>query len=99
MRMMLKIMIPTDAGNRAIKDGSLSEILEAAMSTLKPEASYFLAEGGLRTAIIFFDMTDSADIPSIVEPLFMGIDAEIELLPVMNADDMRKGLKAAMEAM
>ena len=99
MRMMLKIIIPTDAGNQAIKDGSLPRVLETAMSTLKPEASYFLAEGGLRTAMIFFDMTDSADIPSIVEPLFMGIEAEIELLPVMNADDLRKGLKAAMDAM
>ena len=29
----------------------------------------------------------------------MGIDAEVELLPVMNADDLRKGLKAAMDAM
>jgi hypothetical protein len=45
-----------------------------------------------------FDMRDSADIPPIVEPLFMGIDAEVELLPVMNVDDLRKGLKAAMAA-
>ena len=97
--MMLKVMIPTDAGNRAIEDGSLPRVLEGAMSTLDPEAAYFLAEGGLRTALIFFDMTESADIPSIVDPLFMGIEAEIELLPVMNADDMRKGLKAAMDAM
>jgi hypothetical protein len=57
-----------------------------------------VAENGLRTAMIFFDMRDSADIPGIVEPLFLGIDAELELLPVMNADDLRKGLKAAMEA-
>ena len=33
------------------------------------------------------------------EPLFMGIDAEVELLPVMNAADLRKGLKSAMDAM
>ena len=58
-----------------------------------------MAEDGVRTAMIFFDMLDSSDIPSIVEPLFMGIDAEVELLPVMNADDLRKGLKNAMEAM
>jgi hypothetical protein len=99
MRMMLKILIPTEAGNRTIKDGTLPKILEGAMSRLKPEAAYFVAESGLRTALIFFDMRDSADIPSIVEPLFMGIDAEVELLPVMNADDLRTGLKAAMEAM
>ena len=44
-------------------------------------------------------MHDSSDIPAIVEPLFMGLDAEVELLPVMNTDDLRKGLKNAMEAM
>ena len=99
MRMMLKIIIPTEAGNRTIKDGTLPKILEGAMSRLKAEAAYFVAEDGVRTAMIFFDMRDLADIPGVVEPLFMGIDAEVELLPVMNADDMRRGLKAAMEVM
>jgi hypothetical protein len=99
MRMMLKIIIPTDSGNRAIKDGTLAKLLEGTMSRLEAEAAYFVAEDGLRSAMIFFDMRDSSDIPRIVEPLFMGIDAEVELLPVMNADDLRKGLKAATEAM
>ena len=44
MRMMLKIVIPTETGNQAIKDGSLHKILESAMSKLKPEAAYFLPE-------------------------------------------------------
>jgi len=99
MRMMLKIIIPTEAGNRTIKDGSLPKVLEATMSKLNAEASYFVAQDGLRNAMIFFDMRDSSDIPSIVEPLFIGLDAEVELLPVMNADDLRQGMKAAMEAM
>ena len=98
MRMMLKIMIPTEAGNRTIKDGSLPKVLEGAMARLNAEAAY-VAENGVRTAMIFFDMRNSSDIPAIVEPLFMGIDAEVELLPVMNADDLREGLKNAMEAM
>ena len=88
-----------EAGNRTIKDGSLPKILEGAVARLKAEAAYFVAEDGVRTAMIFFDIHDSSDIPAIVEPLFMGIDAEVELLPVMNADDLRKGLKNAMEAM
>jgi hypothetical protein len=40
MRMMLKIIIPTEAGNRTIKDGTLSEILEGAMNRLRAEAAY-----------------------------------------------------------
>jgi hypothetical protein len=99
MRMMLKIIIPTEAGNRTIRDGSLPKVLEATISKLNAEAAYFVAQDGLRNAMIFFDMRDSSDIPSIVEPLFIGLDAEVELLPVMNADDLRQGMKAAMEAM
>jgi hypothetical protein len=45
---MLKILIPTETGNHAIKDGSLSKIFETTMSKLKPEAAYFVAEHGHR---------------------------------------------------
>jgi hypothetical protein len=99
MRMMLKITIPTEIGNRTIKDGSLARLLEDTMSTLKPEAAYFVADGGRRCAMMFFDMRDASDIPSIAEPLFIGLNAELELVPVMDAADLRKGLSAAMQAL
>ncbi len=99
MRMMLKVRIPTEAGNRTIKDGSMPDVIEAVIDRLKPEAAYFFLEGGLRTAMIFFEMHDVSDIPAIVEPAFVGMDAKVALVPVMNADDLRKGLKAAMGAM
>ncbi len=99
MRMMLKINIPTEAGNRGVKDGSLPKILEATISKLRPEAAYFLADSGLRSAIIFFDLREASDIPAIVEPLFLGLGGEVELVPVMNADDLKLGLGAAMKAM
>jgi hypothetical protein len=99
MRMMLKITIPVEDGNRTIKDGSMPKLLKETMSKLKPEAAYFVAEKGRRCAMFFFDMREVSDIPPIVEPLFMDLNAEVELLPVMNADDLQKGLSAAMPAM
>jgi hypothetical protein len=42
--MMLKILIPTETGNHAIKDGSLHKIFDITMSKIKPEAAYFVAE-------------------------------------------------------
>jgi hypothetical protein len=99
MRMMLKMLIPTEAGNDAIKDGSLAKLFEATLRKLNAEASYFVAQDGLRCAMIFFDMKDASEIPGIVEPLFMGINAEIELVPVMNADDLKKGLGTVMQAL
>ena len=99
MRMMLKVRIPTEAGNRTLKDGSMPEVIEAVIDRLDPEAAYFFVENGLRTAMIFFEMHDVSDIPAIVEPAFVGMDAKVALVPVMNADDLRKGLKTAMEGM
>ena len=53
MRMQLKIKIPTDQGNRAIKDGSLGKILETTISKLEAAAASFVAEDGGRCAMIF----------------------------------------------
>jgi hypothetical protein len=98
MRMMLKITFPTDTANSAFKDGSFSKLLEATMSKLKPEAAYFLSNNGCRCAMVFFDMQDSSEIPSIAEPLFLGLNVQVEFEPVMNLTDLQKGLAAAMQA-
>jgi hypothetical protein len=96
MRTMLRLTFPTDLANGAIKDGSFQQLMDSTLNKLKPEAVYFTANKGCRCAMIFFDMQDAAEIPSIAEPLFVALNAEIELLPVMNADDLKKGLSAAL---
>jgi hypothetical protein len=64
MRVLMKVQVPTEAGNAAIKDGSLPQIMGKALDALKAEAAYFTSEEGMRTALIFFDMADSSEIPS-----------------------------------
>ncbi|MFD3440277.1 hypothetical protein ACFWU3_22505 [Streptomyces sp. NPDC058685] len=39
-------------------------------------------------------MQDSSLLPTIAEPLFEGLGAKIEIQPVMNSEDMQKGLSA-----
>ena len=98
MRMLLKMQMEVEAGNRAIKDGSFGEMLEGVMGQIKPEAAYFTAIDGKRTALIFFDLQEPAQIPAVAEPFFMGVNAAIELLPVMTAEDVQKGLEEASKA-
>jgi hypothetical protein len=98
MRMLMKVQIPTSPGNAAIKDGSLPQIVGHVLETLKAEAAYFTSDEGMRTALIFFDMTDSSEIPPAAEPFFMGLEAKITFAPVMNADEMRAGIGKAMKA-
>ncbi len=95
MRMMLKVTIPVEAGNKANKDGSLARAMQGTAERLKPEAAYFLPDDGSRTALFFFNMQDASQIPGIVEPLFMGLNASVAMSPVMNADDLQKGLAEA----
>lgn len=92
--MMLRWTVPVDTGNEMVQDGSMQSTIETLMNKLKPEAAYFLADGGERGGMIFFDMKKSSDIPGIAEILFQNAEAAVEFVPVMNADDLKKGLKS-----
>jgi hypothetical protein len=90
--MMLKFKIPIDKGNEAVKKGSAAKTMESIMSKLKPEAAYFTTIDGLRGGMLFFEMSDASQIVQAIEPFFLNLNATTELVPVMNGDDLRKGL-------
>jgi hypothetical protein len=92
MRVMARIVMPVESGNQAIKDGSLGAVIQRVAERWKPEAMYFTTHDSQRCAYIIFDLPDASDIPAFAEPLFGGFDAEIELLPVMNIEDLQQGL-------
>jgi hypothetical protein len=95
MRMIMKVSIPVEAGNRGVKEGILPKTVMAFVEQAKPEASYFTAENGKRTAFFVFDLKDPSMIPSIAEPFFMNLNASIELSPAMNLEDMKTGVEKA----
>ncbi len=97
MRMIMKVSIPVEAGNRGVKDGSLPKTVMGFVEQAKPEASYFTAQDGNRTAFFVFDMKDATMIPSMAEPFFMNLNASIELSPAMNLEDMKAGIEKAMK--
>jgi len=90
MRFLLKITIPVEEGNAAIRDGSLPRTIESILADLKPEAAYFSDGDGKRAAYVFVDMQDPSQIPAMAEPWFLSFNAGVELHPVMNAQDLAK---------
>lgn len=67
---MLKGVVDTEAGNEALRNGSMLKAIEQMMQQLRPEAAYFVgSEDGQRSCIVVFDMADPSQIPAISEPL------------------------------
>jgi hypothetical protein len=92
MRTLVKVTIPVEAGNRSIREGTMQKLLSEVQERFRPEAAYFLAEKGIRTALYVLDVKDPSDIPVIAEPFFTELNAAVEFTPVMNTDDLKKAL-------
>jgi hypothetical protein len=92
MRVMARISIPVEAGNKGIASGALPKVMEETAKRWSPEAMYFTTFYGRRTAYIVLEMADSSAIPAFAEPFFNELNAEVEIAPVMNGEDLQKGL-------
>jgi len=92
MRAMAKITMPVESGNQAVQDGSVGAIVQRVAERWKPEAMYFTTFDGQRTMFIVFDLPDSSDIVPFAEPLFQGLNANVQISPAMNGDDLQNGL-------
>jgi uncharacterized protein DUF3303 len=91
MRMLLRVSIPVEGGNAAVKAGTLASTIEGILADLKPEAAYFLADdSGNRSGSIVFDMKDTSQIPAVAEPWFLAFNAKVSIRPVMNPQDLAK---------
>ena len=89
MRFIIRAQIPTEAGNRMMKDPNGFKQSESYIQSVKPEASYFFEAGGDRTMVFVVNMDRTDQMAAIAEPLFM-IGAKVEFHPVMLLDDLRK---------
>lgn len=98
MRTMLTVILDVEAGNKAIMDGTLPRVIQSTMEKIHPEAAYFHTVNGARSGFMVFDLKDPSDIPAIAEPFFIHLNAQVEFSPVMNAEDLRKGLTAWQNA-
>jgi len=90
MRFLIKVSIPVEAGNAAVKAGKLGATIQSILADLKPEAVYFTDDNGQRTGLLFIEMQDASQIPAIAEPWFLAFNAGVEIHPVMVPDDLAK---------
>ena len=96
MRFLIRAKIPTEDGNKMVQDPNLLRKLEKYINKVKAEATYFFEEGGNRVAAFIVDIQSTDKIPILIEPLFSGMGAQVELHPVMSLDDLKKGIPQAV---
>jgi hypothetical protein len=97
MRFLAKISMPVETGNAAIKKDGL-KVIQKILDQQKPEAAYFIADGGRRTAVLVINLKDASEIPGFAEPWFLALNAGIEVAPAMVAEDLKKAGPAIAKA-
>lgn len=90
MRFLVKATTPTESGNALMKKGKFAETIQGILGDLKPEAVYFVADGGKRTAYLVVDLPDASHLPRVAEPFFLAFNATVEFHPAMTAEDLAK---------
>lgn len=98
MRFLIKASWPVEAGNALAREGRLADTIRSILQDIGPEAAYFLAEDGKRTAFLIVDMQDASQLPAMAEPWFLAVNASIECTPVMLAEDLEKAGPAIEQA-
>ena len=95
MRMMVKFTLPTtEEVNAKIRDGSIGQTIQTMLGNLQPEAAYFCPRDGKRGGYLVFNMDGESELVTKLEPLWLELKATVEIVPVMNADDLRAGIQS-----
>jgi hypothetical protein len=95
MRFLIKISIPVEKFNAAVRDGTAGKKLQQILDDIKPEATYFWEEAGKRGGIMVVNLDKASQIPAIAEPWFLSFDAAVEFRPCMTPQDLAAaGLEA-----
>jgi len=98
MRFLVRAKLPVETGNALVKDPNFSKRMDEIMGAIKPEAAYFAAEGGQRTVYFVVNLQDSYQLPSIAEPLWLSLKADVEFIPAMSAPDFAKAAPLIQQA-
>jgi hypothetical protein len=93
MRFLIRARTPTDSGNKVVQDPNFLSKLEEYMNKVKPEAAYFMPIEGHRAGAFIVNVESNEQIPAIVEPLFQWWGANVDVVPVMTFDELKKGLQ------
>jgi len=100
MKYLLSVRMSVEKGNAAIKDPQFGHKINEIITGLKADAVYFSTIRGQRGFFAILDINDPSEIPLLCEPLFLWLNADVELNPLMKPEDLAKagpGIGAAVQ--
>ncbi len=96
MRFMVEFKIPTQYGNEIVRSGRIEKVVKKLLEEFKPDGMYFYPAEGLRAGCLFIQSDNPSICAAIGERMWFGLQAHIRVTPVMNFEDLGKGLAAEM---
>jgi hypothetical protein len=90
-------MVPATAGNQMVKDPNFLKNIENYIKRFNCETPYFCEIGGNRAMIFVLDLPSTDMIPAVVEPLYQGYEASVEVHPAMNFDDIKNAFSKTQQ--
>ena len=93
MKFVVRATIPTEAGNKMVRDPEFLKKIEGYIRNTKAEGAYFFESAGERAMTFIVDMQSTDQMPSVAEPLFQDLGAKVEFHPVMLLNDLKKAIQ------
>ena len=90
MRFLVKVTIPLEAGNELVRDPKFGKRVQEILDDIKAEDVYFTVYGGQRTIFLVVNLSDASRIPALVEPLWLALKANVDLIPAMSQKEFAK---------
>jgi len=94
LRVLLKMKLSGARSTDAIRGGQMRPLMRQFVEHTSPEGIWFVLEHGQRTMLAIFDLKQPGDMPRVCEPLFQAFDSEIDVTPVLTAEDVAAALPA-----
>jgi hypothetical protein len=88
MRVILRVTLPLEPFNTAVRNGTAGQTLNRILEDSKPEAVYFTEIDGDRTAILVINLERESQIPAYAEPWFLSFNANCRFRIAMSPEDL-----------
>lgn len=88
MRVILRVTIPHEPFNTAVRNGTAGATLNRIIEDAKAEAVYFTEIDGYRTAILVINIERESQIPAFAEPWFLSFNANCRFRIAMSPEDL-----------